>query len=365
MPDRPLSPSLAALDTPALLVDLDVMEANIARVIAVCRAHGVQWRPHIKGNKTPEIALRQMAAGAIGVTCAKLGEAEVMADAGIGDLLIANQIVGEAKITRLVKLRERADPIVAVDSHDHIAALAAGSSNPARPLRVVVEVNVGMNRAGVEPGEAAVTLAAEIARHKGLRFAGLMAWESQATRIADPREKEQVVKEALAQLATTAARCREAGYPVTIVSCGGSGTFPYCVEQPGITEVQVGGAIFSDMHYRGHYHLNFPPALTVLATVTSRPNSNRIILDAGRKALPPDIATPQPLRLPRLSGLKFSAEHATLELEEPSDTPRVGERVELIVGYSDMTVFLHEEIVAHRRGEIEAVWRVAARGKLK
>jgi D-serine deaminase-like pyridoxal phosphate-dependent protein len=365
MRDEPLGRDLAALDTPALLVDLDVMEANIARIVRACRARSVHWRPHIKGNKTPEIALRQIAAGAIGVTCAKLGEAEVMADAGISDLLIANQIVGETKIARLVKLRERADPIVAIDSPDHIAALVAGRPDPARPLRLVVEVNVGMNRAGVEPGEAAGELAAEVTRHKGLRFAGLMAWESQATRIADPREKEQVVRKALGGLVATATLCREAGHPISIVSCGGSGTFPFCIEQPGVTEVQIGGAIFSDMHYRGHYHLDFPPALTVLAMVTSRPNPTRIILDSGRKALSPDIATPEPLRLPPLSGLRFSAEHATLELAAPSDAPRIGDRVEFIVGYSDMTVFLHEEIVAHRRGKVEAVWRVAARGKLR
>lgn len=365
MRDQPLSPDLTTLDTPALVVDLDVMDENIARITTACRDRGVNWRPHIKGNKTPEIALRQIAAGAIGVTCAKLSEAEVMADAGIRDILIANQIVGPAKIARLIKLRERADPIVAIDSLDHVAALAGAGPDPARPLRLVVEVNVGMNRAGVEPGQAAARLAAMAARHRGLRFAGLMAWESQATRIADPLEKEKVVKHALARLAATAALCREAGHEVHIVSCGGSGTFPFCIEQPGVTEVQIGGAIFSDMHYRGNYHLDFPPALTLLATVTSRPTPTRIVLDAGRKALPGDIAMPEPLRLPPVKAIKLSAEHATLELADASGAPRIGDRVEFIVGYSDMTVHLHEDIVAHRGGRIEAVWRVAARGKLK
>lgn len=355
----------AELDTPALLVDLDVMERNIARIVGTCRKHGVQWRPHIKGVKTPEIAHREIAAGAIGVTCAKLGEAEVMAEAGIRDILIANQIVGPAKMARLVALRKHADPIVAVDSPAHVAALAAAARNPAKPLRLVIEVNVGMNRAGVPPGEAAARLVQEIASRDGLRFAGLMAWESQAVRIADPLEKERVVKEALARLAATAALCREAGHEVPIVSCGGSGTFPFYIQQPGVTEVQIGGAIFSDMHYRGNYHLDFPPALTLLATVTSRPTPTRIILDAGRKALPADIAMPEPLGLPALNAIKLSAEHATLELAAPSDTPRIGDRVEFIVGYSDMTVHLHEEIVAHRGGRIEAVWRVAARGKIK
>jgi D-serine deaminase-like pyridoxal phosphate-dependent protein len=356
---------LQAVDTPALLVDLDVMDANIGRIAAACRTRGVQWRPHIKGNKTPEIALRQIAAGAIGVTCAKLGEAEIMAAAGINDILIANQIVGEAKVKRLISLRERANPIVAVDSPLHLAALAAGSPNPARPLRIVVEIDVGMHRAGVEPGEAAVELAEAIKAHAGLQFVGLMAWESQAVTIADPREKACVVRDALARLNATAILCKERGHPVAIVSCGGSGTFPFCLEQPGVTEVQVGGAIFSDIHYREHYHLDFAPALTILTTVTSRPSSTRIVLDTGRKALPPDIAMPRPLGLPAFKFMKFSAEHTTVELESPSDTPKIGEQVEFIVGYSDMTVFLHEEIIGHRKGEIEAIWRVAARGKLK
>jgi D-serine deaminase-like pyridoxal phosphate-dependent protein len=365
MHDQPLRSHLATLDTPVLLVDLDVMDSNIARIAAACRARGVQWRPHIKAHKTPEIALRQIAAGAIGVTCAKLGEAEVMADAGVIDLLIANQIVGPAKIARLVKLRERADPIVAIDDPAHVAALAAGVPDPARPIRVVVEVDVGMNRAGVQPGEAAAMLAAAVARHEGLCFAGIMAWESHAVGIADPDEKERVVETALADLAATAEVCCDAGHPCKIVSCGGSGTFPFCIEQPGVTEVQVGGAIFSDVHYRENYHLNFPPTLTLVATVTSRPTGTRIILDAGRKALPPDTARPQPLRLPPIKALRFSAEHAIMELSAPDDTPRIGDRVEFIVGYSDMTVFLHDEIVAHRGDEIEAIWSIAARGMLK
>jgi D-serine deaminase-like pyridoxal phosphate-dependent protein len=360
-----LGHELSALDTPALLVDLDVMETNIARIAGACRSAGVNWRPHIKGNKTPEIALRQIQSGAIGVTCAKLGEAEVMADAGISDILIANQIVGSQKVGRFVALSERAKPIVAVDNSVHVAELAAASKDAARPLRLVIEVNIGMNRAGVEPGGDVVRLAAEIAGHKGLLFEGLMAWESHAVLIADPKEKEETVKTALARLTDSANLCRAAGYSVSIVSCGGSGTFPYCIAQPGVTEVQVGGAIFSDVHYREHYHLNFPPAMTLLTTVTSRPTPTRIILDAGRKALPPDIAIPQPLGLAPLTAMKFSAEHTTIELVEPSEVPKIGDKVEFVVGYSDMTVFLHEEIVGHRRGKIEAVWRVAARGRLR
>ena len=361
----PIGLPKAALETPALLVDLDVMEANIARIAGTCRRHGVGWRPHIKGHKTPEIARKQLAAGALGVTCAKLGEAEVMAAAGITEILIANQIVGAIKVRRLIALLERAPVIVSVDSLANLAELAAAARGGGRELRVVIEVNIGMNRAGVAPGPPVVALAQAIAQHRGLRFVGLNAWESHAVTIADPAEKERVVAEAIARLVASADDCRRAGHDVEIVSCGGTGTFPWCVRQPGVTEVQVGGAIFSDVHYRTHYHLDHPCALTLLATVTSRPTATRIVLDAGKKAMSGDAALPEPLGLPAVRSLRLSAEHTTIELEAPGETPEIGDQVELIVGYSDTTVHLHEEIVGLRAGRVEAVWRVAARGRIK
>jgi len=353
----------AALDTPALLVDLDLLEANIARSAAPCRRHGVGWRPHMKGHKTVEIARMELAAGAIGITCAKLGEAEVMAAAGIPNILIANQIVGPLKIRRLAALP--ADPIVAVDSLENVADLAAAGAARGRPLQVVVEVDTGMKRAGVAPGDAAVALAKAIGECPGLRFRGLIGWEAHTVTLADPAEKERAIADAGGLLTATAAACRKAGCAVEIVSCGGTGSFPYCAMQSGVTEVQVGGAIFSDMHYRDHYHTDFPFALTLMATVTSRPTATRIVLDAGKKAMSGDAALPRPLDLPAVRLLRLSAEHATIELEAPSERPRVGDRVEFVVGYSDTTVHLHEELVATRNGRIESVWLIAARGRLK
>jgi D-serine deaminase-like pyridoxal phosphate-dependent protein len=357
--------SKTALDTPALLVDLTVMEANIARIAERCRAHGVAWRPHVKAHKTPEIARLQLAAGAIGVTCAKVAEAEVMADAGIRDILIANQIVGATKIARLVDLNGRADPIVCADNVWNIEALSTAAAGSGKPLSVAIEVNIGMNRAGVEPGEPVLALAQAISRQPGLRFAGLMGWESPATTIADPAAKERAVRHSIAMLTASAEACRQAGLEVEIVSCGGTGTFPYCVQQPGVTEVQVGGGIFSDMHYRGNYHVDFAPALTILATVISRPTPSRIVLDAGKKAMSSDAAMPSPVLGDRVRAMVVSAEHTKIELEGASETPRIGDKMELIVGYSDTTVHLHEEIVATRNGRVEAVWRIAGRGKLK
>jgi len=354
----------SALDTPALLVDLDVMEANMARIVAKCREHGVGWRPHSKAHKTPEIAKLQLKAGAIGITCAKVGEAEVMASAGIRDILVANQVVGAAKVERLVEVAQRADPIVCVDSLENARELDQAFRVAGKRLRVLIEVDIGMNRAGVAAGADVVSLAREIARLPGLRFAGVEGWESHATTMENA-EKVPAVRTAIASLVSSARACREAGLAVDIVSCGGTGTFPWCIEQPGVTEVQIGGAIFSDMHYRMHYHVDFEPALTVLATVTSRPTSTRIVVDAGKKTMSGDAAMPEPRGLPIVRALKLSAEHAKLELERPSATPSVGDKIEFVVGYSDTTVHLHEEIVATRGGRIEAAWRVAGRGRIK
>jgi len=353
-----------AVDTPALLVDLDVMEANIRRVAETCRANGVGWRPHTKGQKTLEILQKELAAGAIGVTCAKLGEAEVVAEAGIRDILIHNQIVGAAKTQRLAELTAIADPIVAVDNIAHVAELTAAMHGTGRELRVAIEVDIGMHRAGVQPGAPVVSLARSIAEQPGLRFVGVTSWESHAVTIADPSEKARVVADAIRLLTSSADTCRAAGLPVEIVSCGGTGTFPFCAQQPGVTEIEAGGIIFSDVHYRTHYHLDFPQALTLLATVTSRPTGTRVIIDAGKKAMSSDAAVPMPLGV-NATKVGLSAEHGTIELAEPSDLPRIGDKLELIVGYGDTTVHLHEEIVAVRNGRIEAIWRVAGRGRIR
>jgi D-serine deaminase-like pyridoxal phosphate-dependent protein len=188
----------SALDTPALVVDLDVLDANIKRIADACRAHRVGWRPHMKGHKTPEIARRQLAAGAIGVTCAKVSEAEVMAAAGFRNILIANEVVGPPKVRRLLDLVGPADLIVGIDSVVNATELAEASRAQGKTLKVAIEVNTGMNRAGVEPGAPVLALAAEVAKRPGLHLIGLFGWESHAVTIASPAEKERVVKEAFA-----------------------------------------------------------------------------------------------------------------------------------------------------------------------
>lgn len=363
--DPLLGQSVLSLDTPALIVDLDIVEANIARIVRLCRDNGVNWRPHVKGNKTVEIVRKELEAGAIGITCAKVGEAEVMAAAGVRSILIANEIVGASKIARLVALQARAEVMVGVDSVANCSPIAAAAERAGVIVPVVIEVNVGMNRAGVAPGAPVVALANAVAAMPGVRLAGLMTWESQAVAIADPAEKARVVREAVALITASADACRAAGHRIDIVSCGGSGTLPYCAMQPGVTEIEAGGAIFSDVLYRERFHLDFPPALHLLASVTSRPTPARVILDAGKKAMSSDGAVPAPIGLAAVRSVKLSAEHAIVELAAPSDMPVVGDKVLFVVGYGDTTVHLHEEIVAMRGGLIEAVWPVAARGRIK
>jgi D-serine deaminase-like pyridoxal phosphate-dependent protein len=356
---------IRALDTPALMVDLDALEANIARIAGVCRQNGINWRPHTKGIKIPQIARKLIDAGAIGITCAKLGEAEVMAAHGFSDILVANQIVGAKKVARLVDLRASCDVMVAVDSKENSTAIADAARAAGVTIRLVVEVNMGMNRAGVEPGAASLEMARFIAGQKGVKFAGLMGWEGQAAPIADPKAKADAVRTAVAAIVQTAAMCRAAGLPVDIVSCGGTGTYWLSATQPGVTEIQAGGGVFCDVHYRKDFGVEHPYALTIVTTVTSRPTPNRIICDAGKKTMSSDAAMPEPLGLGAIRSARLSAEHGNIELEAPNETLRVGDQLEWIVGYSDTTVHLHDEIHATRKGRIEAVWPIVARGKLR
>ena len=263
------------LDTPALLVDLDALDHNIHEIAETCRVHHVNWRPHSKSHKSPDIVRKQLAVGAKGIVCAKLAEAEVMAQAGIGDIMIANQIVGAIKIERLATLSRYAEPIVAVDSIENVTALAT-RFRADRPLSVVIEVDIGMGRAGVSPGAQVAGLAAAIMAARGLRFRGVMGWESHVIGIPDPALKAKAVAEAVGLLVASADLCRGKGFPVDIVSCGGTGDFPYCCAVPGVTEVQVGGGVFSDAHYRTHTNFSLPYALTLLATVTSWPTATRV-----------------------------------------------------------------------------------------
>jgi D-serine deaminase-like pyridoxal phosphate-dependent protein len=357
---RPVS----ELDTPSLLVDLDAMERNIARTVSMLNDAGVHWRPHCKGHKVPAIAHMQVVAGAIGVTCAKLGEAEVMVSSGIRSILIANQIVGPQKVTRLANLCRRAEVITSVDSAENVEELNEAGQRKGVRIPAVVEVETGMGRCGVLPGDPVLALSRLIHDSAGLQYMGLMSWEGHARRFIDPDERRAVCEEAVGLLVSSAQMCRKAGLPVQIVSCGGTGTHAFSSRVAGVSEIQAGGIVFNDMYY-SQFGLDHDFALTVSSTVTSRPTSLRIVTDAGRKTMSRDTALPVPVGLYGVKSVGLSAEHGQIDLDEPNLSVKVGDRLHWIVGYADTSVHLHEHMYGVRDGIVEVVWPILGRGKLR
>ena len=352
------------LDTPVLWVDLDLLESNIATLAGHFATAGVNWRPHTKGIKVPAIAQTAIAAGAIGITCAKLGEAELMAAAGIRDILIANQIVGSRKIARLVGLVRRADVKVAVDDRVNVVELGEAALEKGVEFGVLVEVDTGQHRAGVAPGQPAVDLSCLVHGTPGLRYLGLMTWEGHASAIDDPHQKRKEIEKAIRQLTDTVDLCRDAGLPVSIVSAGGSSTYGVTSFLPGLTEIEAGGAILCDVQYQQR-GVQTTPCLFVRSMVTSRPTPDRIIFDAGFKALPDWAARPRLIGIRGVKRIQMSAEHGIVALQAPDTNVRVGNAFDFVVGYGDSTVFLHDRLYGIRDGMVEVVWPILGRGTVR
>jgi D-serine deaminase-like pyridoxal phosphate-dependent protein len=344
------------LDTPALVVDLDLLERNIREIASICRSGGKAWRPHTKGFRAIEIARKAIALGAMGVTCATLADAEAMAAAGIHDILIASQVVGAAKLHRLAELCRHARVVVAVDDPEQAHALDAEAREQSTRIGVVIEVDIGIHRAGVDPGTPVTELAERLTGMRNLDFRGVMGWEGHACPIADQNAKQAAVAFATASLVSSAEECRAHGIPVEIISCGGTGTLPISARQPGVTEIQAGGGILSDVRYQAKYGVALAQALTMVTTVISRPRPGRIICDGGKKTMSDYPVAPAPLGIGPASSVGLSAEHITVELSNPSELPRVGATVEFIVSYVDTSVHLHDRMFAARNGIIEEVW---------
>ena len=354
------------LDTPALCLDLAALDANVRDAVGKCRQHSVAWRPHAKCHKSPDIARRLLDAGAIGLTCAKLGEAEVFAAAGIPDLLIANLLAGPQKVARLVALRGIADPIICLDNVDQAVAISQAMHAAGRRVRALVEVDLGMNRAGVEPGRRTLELARQVAELPGIELAGIMGYEGHLLLVEDQADKRAKIRDALAQLTSTRELLKQAGLPCPIVSCGGTGSFLFAVAQPGITEVQAGGLIFMDMFYRSRCQIaQFRFALTLIVTVVSRPAPERAIIDAGRKAMNIELAPPAVVGRNDIHLDRLSAEHGILTLDPSAQNLRTGDRLELIPGYGDLTTVLHNQFYVIEGGKLRDIWPLTARGRLE
>ena len=343
---------VTSVDTPVPIIDLDIVERNLRAMQDYANAHGLALRPHIKTHKLPVFAKRQVELGAVGITCQKLGEAEVMADAGLSDILISYPIIGAEKGRRLAALARRVAMRVAVDNPLALGTVARAGQEAGTPIGVLVEFDSGMKRTGVTSVAAALALIAQVKAAAGLRFDGLMTYpSSKAT-----AEFVRAVK--------------EAGVALPMVSGGGTPGWAHAHEIEGVTEMRVGTYIYNDrtLVEAGAARLE-DCALAVHATVVSRPTEDRAILDCGSKTLSSDL-------IPRGSSAgygflpdypdalieRLSEEHGMVDLSRSAARPALGERVRIIPNHVCVVTNLHNEVVVSRGGMVEGIWPVAARG---
>ena len=350
----PIGCGIDDISTPYLCLDLDLFDSNVASMVATCREHNVLWRPHAKCHKSPVIAQWLLDAGAGGITCATVREAEVMAGAGISDILIANMIAGKAKVARLAQVAQQADVIICVDNIGQATAISQAMDAANTSVRVLIELEIGLNRVGIAVNDAAIQLGGQINKLPGLQLAGLMAYEGHLLTIEDPAEKESSIRSALGKVVELREQFERSGLACPIMSCGGTGSYPITVKQPGITEIQAGGAIFMDAFYRHACQITeLQYALTVQTTVVSLPTPDRAIIDAGRKTMDMSVHLPVVKDRLDLTVDRLSAEHGALARSPDGPTLEIGRQLEVIPGYGDMTNIFHPHFHAFRNGRLE------------
>ncbi len=353
---------LREIPTPALIIDVPAMERNIRTMADYFAARSCKLRPHFKAHKTPEIARRQLAAGSCtGLTCATIGEAETVVREGVTrDVLIANQVVGPGKAARTAALAREADVIVAVDSQYGLDDIAAAALAAGTEVGVLVDVNVGMPRCGVAPGDAAVALARAVETTRGVRLRGVMGYEGHVVGIAERADREPRAARAMERLLSTAAAIRQAGLPCEIVSAGGTGTFDITGAIEGIGEVQAGSYVLMDTAY-AKLDIPFEQAFSLLCTVISRPVAERCVADGGLKAASVDHGNPEVKGIEGASVLFLADEHTVVTLP-PDAALRTGDRIEFWPSHIDPTINLHDVMYAVDGDELVGVWPIAARG---
>jgi D-serine deaminase-like pyridoxal phosphate-dependent protein len=343
------------LETPALLIDLDAMEGNLTRVSEFYRRCPVKARPHFKNHCVLALAERQVAGGAIGITVARVRHAEALVDRGIPSILVANEIVDDSSLRRLIALSDQAEIILSVDDAENIARIAhlAGDARP--KVNVVIDLEVGLRRCGAPPQDA-LSLARQ-ARDAGLRVRGLMGYEGHLQKMPDTDETRRLRCDVAALLNRTRLLLENDGMPVDIVTLGGTGTYKAYVESPGITEVQVGSYLLMDMFYQP-FAPDFQLGLTVLTRVVSCRAGDHFVLDAGFKALSSERGMPTVKSLSGLRVTALHAEHTVVQIEDPDVRVRTNDLVELWAHYSDATVHLHRSMYGIRRGEVEDIFPI-------
>ncbi len=361
--------SVDDLPTPALLVDLDALDANIAKMAAHCKAKNRALRPHGKTHKCPEIARRLIAAGAVGACAAKLSEAEAFARGGIGGLLVTTAVIGQHKIERAVQLaRLKPETIFCVDDARNAAGLDDAARVAKMRLNLAIDLYVG-NRTGIPAGQPAVALAQAISQRKNVRVAGLQAYAGHASHRSG-FEARRDLSRGVMQTAVETRRLIEAGGIACPMLTGGStGTYNIDSDIDGITELQPGSFLFMDVDYAriggqdGPVYRDFRHSLTVLTTVVSKPSATEAVVDGGLKAFSTDKPFMPEAR--GISGLVFSwggDEHGKLNLSKASRPLNLGDRVEFVIPHCDPTVNLYDRMYGVRGQQVETSWLISARG---
>lgn len=366
--------SFDEIDTPALVLDLDAFERNLVAMAAYTQAHGIRLRPHAKTHKSPEIALRQIAHGAVGQCCQKVSEAEILVAGGVADVLVSNEVSGAAKLDRLARLARQARISLCVDHLDGVIEASEAAARHDVVLDILVEIDIGGRRCGAAPGEAAVRIAEAVARSNTLRFAGLQAYHGPAQHMRSIDERREAIERAGLLTRNTVERLGHAGLACGVVSGAGTGTYEIETASGIWSEIQAGSYVFMDADYARNRQADGAPfrafehALFVLAGVMSKPVPDRAIVDAGHKAAAIDSGMPTPFRREGVVYTKPSDEHGVLT-GDPIALPHRGDRLLLVPGHCDPTVNLHDWYVCVRGlhepdAHVEALWPVAGRGAL-
>jgi len=356
--------AVESIDTPFLKLDLDIFEANIRFMSSYCRDHQCDWRPHSKAHKCPQIAQMQMAAGATGITCAKLSEVELMVEHGINHILLANQLTAQSKWNRLAQLQSRAEVIATIEDPAMVPLAAEASKRSGLTIPLLIELDIGMGRVGVSPGERTLALAQQIAATDGLNLRGLMGYEGHVLSLEPEAAKKEACIESINHLLSSRDLLAKNGLSAEIISAGGTGSFAHTAAINGVTEVQAGGGIFMDTKYRDEFHVaELQIALTLFASVTSiRPG--QVVTDSGFKSMSAHHGAPQVCNRSDLELQYLSAEHGVFSLVEGAVLPKLGERLEFALGYTDSTTFLHDFFWGVRQGKVERILPILGRGLL-